>query len=118
MKKQDFTRADALHRRSSRTVTGRQRLEQRHRAASLQMDGAAARENGEYRPASYNCSVADINKKGNTRNLALYLRTSWSRNTSGSCRPCRKPIPEEIRKNDLSRQKARTLVENQYGKNI
>jgi len=29
-----------------------------------------------------------------------------------------KTIPEEIRKNDLSRQKARTLVENQYGKDI
>jgi len=118
MKKQDFTPVDALQRRSSRAVSGRQRHEQRHRAASPQMDGVVARENGEYQPASYNCPVADINKKGNTRNLALSLRNSCPRNTSGSCRPCRKPIPEEIRKNDLSRQKTRTLVENQYGKSI
>jgi hypothetical protein len=101
MKKQDFTRVNALRRRSYRAVTGHLRPEQRHRVASMQMDVAVAQGNGEYPTASYNCAVADINKQGNTRNLALYLRLSWPRNTSGSCRPCRKSIPDEIRKNIL-----------------
>lgn len=38
----------------------------------MQMDAAAAQENGEYQTASYNYSVADINKKGITRFLTLY----------------------------------------------